>query len=750
MQPFPHAVRPVPLCTLAVMLLVIVAAADAADAPPPAAIPRASGAITVDGVMDEPAWRDALFVELPYEFSPGKNIPAPVRTECRLAYDDRRLYVGCHAFDPEPRAIRAHLSDRDTAFNDDSIALVLDTFHDQRRGYELHVNPFGVQGDLSFNELAAGGDKEDSTWDAIWDSAGRLTPDGFTVEMAIPFTSLRVQRRAGAQTWGIWIVRNYPRSVRHQMANARLDLDQDCLLCQAPAYAGFVDIEPGLDLEVDPTVTVSRTDMRTDFPAGRLAAGNIDTEPGITALWGATPNVRLAGALNPDFSQVEADVAELEVNTRFALFYPEKRPFFMEGADFFATPFNAVHTRTVADPSWGLRGIGKGIGGAFGAFVARDGATTLLLPGSQRSSFAFLDEASTDAVLRYRRDVGEASAVGVLLTSRQADGYHNRVGGLDANLRLGQSDTLNAQLLASTTRYPDALAAAEDQPVGELRDTAAHLDYRHDSREWFWAATLENVGREFRADLGYMPQVDLRHARVVAQRTWWGDHGEWYTRIFAGGMLFDSRDQHGDLLERILNPWIAVEGPGQTLVEWDYYASDVGFAGRGFTQDYHTLYVRSRPSATVSGELQVRFGDDLDVDNARAARGLRVAPDLQLDVGRHTRLELRHTYERLDVGGRRLFTARLSELRGVYQLDVRTFVRVILQYLDLHRDPRQYTATVEAEERNLFTQFLFSYKLNPQTVVFVGYSGTRLGDAGIDLTERERTAFLKVGYAWRP
>jgi hypothetical protein len=200
------------------------------------------------------------------------------------------------------------------------------------------------------------------------------------------------------------------------MSSHSIDRSNSCILCQENHLVGFENITPGHNLEFDPTFTAGRTDTRPDFPDGSFQKGDSNLDPGVTARWGMTSNLALNGTLNPDFSQVEADAAQLDVNTRFALFFPEKRPFFLEGTDFFSTPLEAVFTRTVVDPAWGIKLTGKQGGNGIGVFATRDDINNLLLPSNQESAFAHLDQNVTGSVLRYRRDVGSGSILGVLYT----------------------------------------------------------------------------------------------------------------------------------------------------------------------------------------------------------------------------------------------------------------------------------------------------------------------------------------------
>jgi len=707
---------------------------------------RTTGPIRVDGVLDEPAWKDAARVSLDYETWPGDNTPAPVKTVCLITYDHSNLYVAFRAEDPDPKAIRAHLTDRDAAFEDDFVGVILDTFHDGRRAFEFFVNPRGVQMDLINNDVGGG---EDASWDAIWDSAGRITPRGYVVEIKIPFSSLRFPRAGGAESWGFSAMRVYPRDRRYTFSSQPEDRNISCSLCQISEITGLSGIRPGHALELDPTFTATAGQVRDDFPDGPLSDPSTQGSAGLTARWGVTPNLILSGTVKPDFSQVEADAAQLAINRTFALFFPEKRPFFLEGADYFQTPLNLVHTRTVADPSWGVKLTGKAGRNAIGAFLARDDGTNIIFPGNQGSDSTSLDRSNTAAVVRYRRDVGRSSTLGAIVTSRTAgDDYSNQVYGIDGLIRFTDVESLSFQVLGSQTEYPSDIAADFDQPGGRFDGSAIVARYSHDSRSWNWDVRYEDLGRGFRADMGFEPRVDTRFLKARASHVWWGGDGSFFSRLALGANRDETRDHNGLDLDRTSEIWLSASGPWQSHGFINIGTSDTYFNGKTFDQDYVGIFVNLRPSATWSFGAFTRLGDTIDFANTRSADGLTFSPRVTFKLGAHFRTDLRQTYQRLHVDGGRLFRASLTDLRLVYQFNVRTFVRLITQYTDIVRNPSLYEAEVDPASRQLFNQLLFSYKVNPQTVFFLGYSDSGFGYRGIDITTANRTLFLKIGYAW--
>ncbi len=713
---------------------------------------RASAPIKIDGVIDEAAWAGAVPIVAQIETYPGDNLARPEgRTECRMLYDEAYLYVAFHVFDPHPEQVRAHLTDRDNAFDDDFVGIVIDTFNDERRGYEFFVNPLGVQMDLVQDDVSR---NEDSSWDAIWDSAGRLTADGYTVEMAIPFAQLRFPAGGARQTWGLDVIRVWPRDLRRIIRSQRQDRNRDCYLCQVSRLAGLEGARPGRNLELDPTVTAQRDELRDDFPDGPLTNRGTKTEAGLTARWGATPSVTLAAALNPDFSQVEADSAQLSVNTQFALFFNEKRPFFLEGSDFLVTPIQAVYTRTVADPSWGAKASGKAGAYAFGAYVAEDKVTNLLLPGKESSELTSTDAANLTGVARVRRDVGRNSTVGVLVTARQGDGYSNAVAGVDGVVHFGTADSITFQALHSSTEYPQSVRDGFGEPAGTLGDNAAVVTYRHSAREWFWRVDLQSYGREFRADSGFVPQVDYRKGAAGLQRTWWGAKDAFFSQVQLGGDYNYSADTTGRRLVGVADVFLYLEGPAQSWVNIDVVHGTRDYKAVSFPESYLRLDSSVRPNGALQLQLSATFGDQVDFANTRNGTVVSLQPALVWRAGRHLRLSGSYNYEHLDVRGGRLYTANLAQLTTVWQFSLRTFVRLITQYVDVTRDPALYVDPVNARDKHLFNQALLSYKINPQTVFFFGYSDSKdwFDDESrsVGLVTASRTLFVKLGYAWLP
>jgi hypothetical protein len=456
----------------------------------------------------------------------------------------------------------------------------------------------------------------------------------------------------------------------------------------------------------------------------------------------------LNAAVNPDFSQVEADVKQLEVNQRYAIRYPEKRPFFLEGADYFLTPIEAVFTRTVADPDGGIKLTEKTGRTAIAVFATRDKFNNLLIPSNQGSIPYSIEDNTAGGVLRYRRDVGKGSTLGALYTGRAADDYYNHVAGVDGYVRLSDSKTLSLQYLRSTTEYSPEVDTLFSQDADAFAGGAASLNFNHRSSAWDYYLTYKDLAPEFRADFGYIPRVDYRKGELGLSRNFWGSEGAWYDLISIGAYGGSTYDYDGDRTDSDVHAYVSYSGALQTNAYAIGAVKREVFADTKYDLVQGMVQLDMKPAGGLHLYMMTHFGDMIDYSNNRLAWHVILNPRLEFNLGRHFNIDLRHRYMQMADDGNEIFTANLSQVKMIYNFNVRSFVRAIVQYQDISYNPAMYIFPIPAEEQTVFTQFLFSYKLNPQTVLFLGYSDNHLGYSGIDVLQKDRTFFMKLGYAW--
>jgi hypothetical protein len=303
-------------------------------------------------------------------------------------------------------------------------------------------------------------------------------------------------------------------------------------------------------------------------------------------------------------------------------------------------------------------------------------------------------------------------------------------------------------VLRSQTTYPQSVADEFGQTSGELRATALDAFYRHDASDWMWFVGYSDLPEEFRADLGFVPRVDIRELVAGVGYTVWGEEDDWYTRLFFRASSSRTEDHAGRLAGESHRLLFRGWGPLQTFLILELMSNRERFAERVYEANRQYLFFNIRPTGDFTCSIKVHTGDVIDYDNARPARRFRLGPGLTYNIGRHVFVQLDHDFEEVEVHGGRLYRANLTRLRLLYHFNRRCFIRAIVHATRIERTPELYLSEVEPESDVVFTQLLFSYKVNPQTLVFLGYSDNRLGDHEWDLTRTNHTVFLKLGYVW--
>lgn len=713
------------------------------------ALVHLQGAIEVDGQLNEAQWQNATKIELKYENNPGEGIPAPVKTIAYLYEDGHSLHVAFKAQDPNPQQIRGFLRDRDTLWDDDYVGIAVDTFNDLRSGFEFYTNPMGAQADLRMTDN--GNWQGDPSWDAIWASAAKVVEDGYVVEMSIPFSALRFPEGSEEQTWNIALSRNYPRSVKHDIANYQSDRNKDCHICQFDRLTGFKNIESGNNFQLTPTLTATRSDSRDVYSDGDWQNGDVDQEVGLDMRWGITQDMVLNATLNPDFSQVEADAAQLDINNTFSLYYGEKRPFFLDGANYFdTTRQNLLHTRTIADPDFGAKLTGKNGDHSYGVMVANDNQTTFITPGRFGSSLVALDLQSDVAVARYKMDIGERNNLGVFFSNRRSDGYDNTVASVDGTYYVTEQDRITYQ--ATTSESENPLQAQQDHGLkADQRGNAYSVGYNRNTRDYGLYASYAEVSEDFRADLGFITQADYKKLVIGGDQKWYGEKGDSLTQYGYFGDWDKTYAQDGTMLEEEVEIHVNLQGQNQFYTNFGLVHRDRLFHDTYYDETFAMAYARFSPASGVKISGFTRFGDQIDFANRRMGKGFNLEGSITWQLGKHLEVDLFHNYNQLTIGGDKLFSANQSDIRLSYQFDIQSYLRLVFQYTDIKRDQDLYiNRTVNSRTKDFGTQLLYSYKLNPQTLMYLGYSDNGFQDDNLNGLERaQRTLFAKFSYAWQ-
>ncbi len=515
----------------------------------PVGIPRFTSAPVIDGKLDDAIWQGAAVFKDFYQIQPGDNIAPSRQTEMMMGYDARTLYIAFRCHD-EPDKVRATVPKRDNIFDDDYVGMFLDTFNDQRKAYTFFFSPLGVQAD----GIKTADGNEDYSPDIVMDSKGTLTADGYTVEIAIPFKSLRYE--AGKdKLWGAQFFRRIKRFNNELDSWRPVSRDIAGSLVQEGHITGLEGISTERTLELIPSITVSETGKRVRaFPAqpsspdGRATAPVVDTgrfvnrplagDIGLTAKFSLTPTTTLDFAYNPDFAQVEADATVVQANQRFPIFFEEKRPFFLEGKEIFDTNNTVVHTRAIIDPDFAAKITGKRGRNTFGLILASDAApgnfgedelderrrNIITAPNDvvRRSREAQLQDLLNNfvgknayiGVLRLKRDVGRESSVGLFGTSYNFVKRHNQVGGFDGRFKLNPTTVASFEVIGTTLHDcgRDFSSGALALGCFSNKGFAYSGSYDVTGRHTGWFFSVGGRTRDYRADVGFTQRTDTNSA----------------------------------------------------------------------------------------------------------------------------------------------------------------------------------------------------------------------------------------------
>lgn len=721
-------------------------------------VPFNKNTIIIDGELNDELWSNALSIELDTVNSPWNNLPSPVKTTAKLIENGKFLYIAFIAYDPEPEKIQGFLTDRDKTWLQDTVGIKLDTHNNRRLNYSFFVNPYGVQNDATYNEITG---QNNTSWDGLWYSFGKKTKQGYQVEMAIPYNILNFKADGKKKKWAIELVRIYPRDTSLRISHVPLERDNPCWLCQYPEVIGFEDAEIGENLRLTPSLTASKNET-LNMNAEK------DIEAGLDLRWGINANNLLNATLNPDFSTVESDSGQLNVNTNFSLSYEEKRAFFLDNSDYFSSDFDLVYTRNIADPDYGAKLTGRIDKHSYGAFITKDTETNILLPGNLRSSLLTLEQESHAGALRYRYDYNNDLTVGSIATLRTADDYHNYVVGLDARYRISLSNTIKAQVLNSETLYPTVSSYNYKPNNDSFSDSAYKINFTHDSEYWLVNLDHQNIGVDFRADLGFMPKTDIKTDKAYVKRSFYSEQGSQWQEAGIAGEWKIIHNINDELIERVLTTSFNIDGPMQSYYElslvhgekvgfrYDDSKTDIDNNTSFFNEDQIELYGSIKPNTRTNLSLELTLGDKIDYANDRLGDLIQLEGNITVFITDHLEFDFYQTYSKLDAknssgSNSNVYIANISELRLSYQFDVQSYLKLSLVYSDVDKNPDNNSFINSTQNKDLSSQLIYAYKLNPQTVFFLGYSDNSFQDDDLTkLTRAERTFFTKVSYAWSP
>ncbi|MEO6443776.1 MAG: DUF5916 domain-containing protein [Gemmatimonadaceae bacterium] len=735
---------------------------------PTVRVPRAPDSVAVDAQLSEPAWATAVRLAGFSQYLPVDERPAAENTEVRLFYTSKALYVGIIATAHDPGSVRATLSKRDNIANDDRVTIYLDTFNDRRRAFFLGANALGVQVDGVRTEgaVSAGnifGGSVDLNPDFQFETAGRRTSTGFVIEMRIPFKSLRFP--TGEQRWGLQVVRDIPgRSAQDTWTDARRG--SASLLAQSGELVGIEDIDRGVVTDIQPFITEAIVGSR-DPVTGTFTRDNGTFDAGVNVRLGF-PSFAIDATVNPDFSQVESDAGLVTVNERFTLFLPERRPFFLEGIELFATPGQLVYSRRIANPIAGGKLTGK---------LGRFGVAYLSALDDSPGENALFN------VARFRTDYGGSSVAALTLTDRRQGNLSNTVIAADNRYVFRDMYYVETQFGQSLTSF--AGTQMRSAPIWK-----AEAD--RTGRLWGFNYQLNGIGERFQSDAGFVPRTGYVSAHGFNRFAWLGKTGSAVQNItmFAGPTRlwkYGELSRAGELEGREEGTAFVTFRGGWTVnstVRRQFFAIDPSVATGLQATTIEGELVPWAPNArlsnlwsgTVTASTQVfeRFNASASLQRgavpifveATEGRELRVSAALSLRPTPGTRLELTLTDSRIRRAddGSRFARVTIPRLKAELQPTRALFFRVVSQYradrLAALRQPVSHLPLFDAagrpvaarDLRSIRTDWLVQYEPSPGTTAFFGYGdGWNSSGSESDTTLRRRADgfFLKLAYLFR-
>ncbi len=761
---------------------------------PTVTVPRIEATVQVDGRLDEEVWSKAVRLGGFSQYRPSDSRPAEEQTEVLVWYSPTALHFGIIARDREPGSVRATVADRDNLANDDAVTIYLDTFNDRRRAFFFTVNPLGVQQDGvqtegGFNAGSMGGGRGgwggaggwsggtmsggsvDRSPDYLFDSKGQLTSDGYTVEVRIPFKSLRYSS-SRTQRWGLNILRKVQRTGYEDTWTDAKRVSS--FLAQAGVIEGLHDLKRGVVTELQPVVTATSPGAR-DAQTGNFLREDTKLRPGFNARFAFT-NLSLDATVKPDFSQVESDAGLVTINERFALFYPERRPFFLEGIELFASPNQLVYTRQIGQPIGGGKLSGK-IGRTTIAYLmAEDDISGLATtPGSPRRALF--------NIARVRRDLGSDSTAGVTYTDRTTAAGYNRVLAADSRVVFKKLYYVQGQLGGAWTGEDGAAGRSAPIWLAEFDRTAPKFGFNY---------RVTGVGAGFTSQSGYVPRSDIVNAHASNRFTWYGARGaalESVTTMFGFSRIWRYDDfprrsaiegeEDVSLMVQVRGGWLArtsvsrqffvfdrrmyagylVAAPDGTLVGYDAPVDLRGAYEYSATlttptfQTFNASFTASRGDTAIFPEaslgLETRYSATL---SARPSNQLRIDATCVLSRIRRAR------------DGSQFARTFLPRTKIEYQATRSLFFRIVGEYRaerqDWLLDPRtgallypNGVAIWPIRSGTLRVDYLVSYKPSPGTVVFFGYGSSLesppLSDRLWDVRRNDDGFFVKLAYLFR-
>jgi hypothetical protein len=699
--------------------------------------------IELTGKLDNPVWLRSTPVELNYEVTPGDNTPAPQKTSVRVLYDEKYIYFGFQCFDTEPDKIRANISDRDKMFQDDWVFVGIDTYGDYQRSYEFVVNPYGIQGDLG-----AIADGEDGSLDWIWYAKAATNEKGWTAEMAIPFSSLVFPNKE-EQNWRINLLRTIPRASRTQVSWVPFDRGIPGIMTQAGFLRGLRNVNSGSSLELLPYAMGQKAGFLADEnnPASEFKFKPIESRIGGGIKYSPSPDFALDAVVNPDFSQIESDAAQISINSTFALQYSEKRPFFLIGRELLMT--SMYYSRSINDPLAAARINGKSGALSYLFMNAYDRNTVFVIPGEEGSNTVGSHLKSLVNIGRLRYEFGDETFIGAQFMARNLTGAYNYLLGFDWNYKFWNNWYFSGEgFLSRTKELDDESLLGSGREFGHTGFNAAfngekywgngiHLNLSHSGRAYNFGLTFNSFSPTYQTYNGLFDQTGYRGFYMSHYYSFYPvDSFVDYLSLGFGSNL--QYDFYGVKKEQVIQPSLSIRVKGQTNINMNYLlVNDESFRGNWFYGIHRmSVNINSRPLNSIGISTYGSFGKFIYRSSSpEMGEGHNFGADLTLKPT--SQLNITFSYARAQLSsvstGKLFYDGNIYRTVAIYQFSPEFFFRAILQYDSFAKAYQVYP--------------LISYKLSAFTTFYAGATSDYLNYEGTyGVTNTNQQYFMKVQY----
>lgn len=698
---------------------------------------KAAVAPKIDGVLDDAVWQAAKPWSDFKTSKPDYGKPVSEKTEIYMAYDRENIYFAFRGLDIEPGKIKTSMARRDNIDSDDWIGVAVDTFDDQQNGYIFVVNPSGIQMDGMLDQNGNG----NTDYDMVWYSAAKISNDGYTAEMAIPFKSIRYPFKKEL-TMGIMGIRVIVRK-SEQAFFPEFRPDRGSMLAQMRKVI-LTDVKYERNYEILPAVTFSQSNLQRD---GVWQRDNRQFDFSLTGKLGITSDLTLDAAYNPDFSQVEADAGQIDVNLRSSLYYSEKRPFFLEGKENFsmAAPmeqdplYAIVHTRAIVDPLFGFKLTGKvGRRDMISSIFALDEFPGQLASEEGDTKLAGRNAAFT--IFRYKRSLNKDSFLGGFYTGREFAGSYNRILGADGRFRLTPSSILEFHAFGSLSR--------DGSGTDSLGGSAVGVRYNYNTRKWYIETGFNDISKDFRTDVGYVSRVGLTTLPWLIIRSFY-PCSNFFQKIepFYWGYL--ARDRFSGLYETGNVFVVRFSMPRQSQIRFDAIVGNEVFADQRFTINAWRIQGYTQILNQLYLEASVRRGDLIyyDLDDPFQGKGTIASFGLMFQpvekLNNYFSVSFTDFFRKADA--QKIYDYTIVRNRLTFQFNKYLFLRGIAEY--------------NAYYKKLNVDLLASFTYIPGTVIYVGYGSAyeklkwqqdeRDYFPADDYLQTRKSFFFKASYLWR-